>query len=64
MIKLNEIISEENILKAVDLLSLWRESQKIELDEYYILIKPIEMALNHYIEQDNYFYCKHGGELV
>ncbi len=58
MLKLNEIISEENILKAVDLLSLLRESKKIELEEYYILIKPIEMALNYYIEQDNHFYCR------
>lgn len=62
MEELNEIVSEKQILKATDLLANMFKEKRINENEHYLLIKPVEMALNYYIEQDNNYYCKHRGE--
>lgn len=62
MLELNEVISEERIIGAIDLLSTMREKGQITMNQYNTLVKPIEMALNYYIEKDNEYYLKYGDQ--
>ena len=60
-LELNPIIEESEIHQALDWLEDAYKNKQISYDVFKLLSDPIQMALNHYIEQDRENYHKQGG---